>query len=56
MLIFGTDALGADDLSGVLRHQQRDERIFRDDLGLGNADVDRILGTNLLRMFDPLKP
>ena len=55
MLIFGTDALGADELSGVLRHQQRDERIFRDDLGLSDPDLDRILGTNLLKMFEPLK-
>ena len=51
MLLFGTDALGADDLTQVKIHQERDERIFRD-LGLSDAHIDRIMGTNVLKMFD----
>ncbi|HUU42432.1 MAG TPA: amidohydrolase family protein [Planctomycetota bacterium] len=54
MLLFGTDALGADDLTSVRTHQERDERIFRDELGLTDAEIDRILGTNVLRMFEKL--
>jgi predicted TIM-barrel fold metal-dependent hydrolase len=54
MLLFGTDALGADDLTQVKVHQERDERIFRDELGLVEADVERIMGTNVLKMFEPV--
>ena len=54
MLLFGTDSLGADDLRDARRHQQRDERIFRDELGLFESDIDRIMGTNVLTMFEPL--
>ncbi len=54
MLLFGTDTLGADDLSGVRAHQERDERIFRE-IGLSGSDVDRILGTNVLKIFEPMK-
>ena len=52
MLLFGTDALGADDLSQVKAHQERDERILRDELGLAEADVERIMGSNVLTMFE----
>ena len=55
MLVFGTDASGADDLSSVRSHQERDERIFLDELGLAESDIERILGTNFLRMFEPMK-
>ncbi|KPJ55828.1 MAG: hypothetical protein AMS16_03565 [Planctomycetes bacterium DG_58] len=51
MLLFGTDAFGADDLKNVKTHQARDERIFRDELGLSEADIDRIMGTNVLKLF-----
>jgi len=51
MLLFGTDAFACDDLTGVRRHQERDERIFRDELGLSEADIDRIMGTNVLTLF-----
>ncbi len=55
MLIFGTDAYGAEDLSAVRAHQVRDERIFRDEIGLDARQIDRIMGTNLLKMFEPMK-
>jgi len=51
MLVFGSDLLGADDLAGVRAHQERDERIFRDELGLSEEDIDRIMGTNVLTLF-----
>ncbi len=54
MLLFGTDGFGADNFKDLRRHQERDERIFRDELGLSEADIDRIMGTNLLRMFEPV--
>ncbi len=51
MLIFGTDAYGADDLSGVKTHQDRDEKILREELKLSESDIDRIMGTNVLSVF-----
>jgi predicted TIM-barrel fold metal-dependent hydrolase len=53
MLVFGTDSR-ADNLSGVKDHIARDERIFRDELHLPEADIDRIMGTNLLKMFEKI--
>lgn len=51
MLVFGTDSGGADDLTGVKTQQERDERIFRDDLGLSDSDIDRIMGSNVLKLL-----
>ena len=50
MLLFGTDALGCDDLSNVKVHQDRDEAIFRE-IGLSRAEIDRIMGTNVLSLW-----
>lgn len=55
MLVFGTDGFGADNFADLARHQERDERIFRDEIGLSDADIDRIMGTNLLKMFEPMQ-
>jgi predicted TIM-barrel fold metal-dependent hydrolase len=51
MLVFGTDALGCDDLSNVKTHQERDEAIFRE-LGLSDAEIERVMGTNVLKIFE----
>jgi predicted TIM-barrel fold metal-dependent hydrolase len=51
MLLFGTDSGGADGLTGIKAQQERDERIFREELGLSVDDIDRIMGSNVLTLF-----
>ena len=50
-LIYGSDVYPADDGEGMLASVQRDQAIFREELGLSDKAVERIMGGNLLRML-----
>jgi len=51
MLIYGSDTFPADNAERLRASVQRDQAIFREELGLSSEAIDRIMGGNLLRML-----
>ena len=51
-LIYGSDAYPADDGEELLTSIRRDQALFRQELGLTSAAIERIMAGNLLRMLD----
>jgi predicted TIM-barrel fold metal-dependent hydrolase len=50
-LIYGSDVYPADNGEGLLRSVQRDQAIFREELGLSPEAIERIMSQNLLSML-----
>ena len=50
-LIYGSDVYPADDGEQLLASLQRDQTIFREELGLSPAAIERIMSQNLLSML-----
>ena len=53
LLIFGSDTHDAEDLSKTVEHMELDTEILRE-LGRSDQEIDAILGSNFLKLFQPL--